>query len=362
MEEGQKVNIDLESPIDVKSSDMLVPINQPQFAHNRQKYQGHCLPNSLRFELDGWAAGSTVYNFDSDENEYYEGNWKIIRSKLNNNPAYLFQYYYKQPNGTYKYVGNICYNVLTAIAGQYGIDRKDLNVSGDILTGDYNGKHFIIAIRPDTYVDSNKNTYQYFDVTVDNNSATLIAGSSLTLNGLAFESVAQNNGIVVLKIKDATTSTGDISIMFKRPSSIITDEGYTLADYNNTVGTLHTFKKYNTMVQFDTNGNNLTVTSDLYPISNVTKTFINNTLTFSFIMNYSDRTRAILSFEKLYYAIDDITVNTASSGIKYTKLLNDQGTSINLQYSKTFSFTPSYNTFVIKTRDQWAQDDYNDAK
>ena len=63
MEGGQKVSINLESPLETSTSDMLVPINQPTFQHNWQKYQGKFLPNSLRFEKNGWAAGWNVFDF-----------------------------------------------------------------------------------------------------------------------------------------------------------------------------------------------------------------------------------------------------------------------------------------------------------
>ena len=71
MEGGIKQNIPLDSPIDVKSSDMLVPINQAKFLHNRQRFQGHTLPTSLRYEHDGYACGWDVWNFDVYEHEYW---------------------------------------------------------------------------------------------------------------------------------------------------------------------------------------------------------------------------------------------------------------------------------------------------
>lgn len=85
MEGGQKVKIDLESGIDVKSSDMLVPVDNPLFMHNRQKYQGHCLPSSLRFELDGWAAGDSVYNFEVDDPTFKGTNGYTLRRTRTDN-------------------------------------------------------------------------------------------------------------------------------------------------------------------------------------------------------------------------------------------------------------------------------------
>ena len=64
MEGGNKTPIDLEAGLDITSSDMLTPLSGVTFQHNWQKYQGRFLPNSLRFEKNGWAAGWNVYNFD----------------------------------------------------------------------------------------------------------------------------------------------------------------------------------------------------------------------------------------------------------------------------------------------------------
>lgn len=64
MEGGNRTPIDLEAGLDITSSDMLTPLSGVTFQHNWQKYQGRFLPNSLRFEKNGWAAGWNVYNFD----------------------------------------------------------------------------------------------------------------------------------------------------------------------------------------------------------------------------------------------------------------------------------------------------------
>ena len=76
MEGGQKTSINLEAGLNINTSDMLTPFSQQSFQHNWQKFQGKYLPNSLRFEKNGWAAGWNVYNFDYNtyrkpENGYY---------------------------------------------------------------------------------------------------------------------------------------------------------------------------------------------------------------------------------------------------------------------------------------------------
>lgn len=78
MEGGNKTPIDLEAGLNISTSDMLTPLTKQSFQHNWQKYQGKFLPNSLRFEKNGWAAGWNVYNFDyntyrSEQNGYYVG-------------------------------------------------------------------------------------------------------------------------------------------------------------------------------------------------------------------------------------------------------------------------------------------------
>ena len=88
MEDGQKVVIPLDSGLDVHSSDMLVPVNQPKFQHNRQKYQGRYLPTSLRYEHNGWAAGNDVYTFDVSYYTIKAGKYNIFKQKINENPSY----------------------------------------------------------------------------------------------------------------------------------------------------------------------------------------------------------------------------------------------------------------------------------
>ena len=101
MEGGQKIDINLESPLDTKSSDMLVNVQDIKFAHNRQKYQGHVLPTSLRYEHNGWAAGWYVYDFEvgggiifskSAVNNSHVPWLTATRTKLNNTPTYVFTF------------------------------------------------------------------------------------------------------------------------------------------------------------------------------------------------------------------------------------------------------------------------------
>lgn len=301
MENGQKVPISLESPIDVKSSDMLVPVNSPQFAHNRQKYQGHCLPNSLRFEADGWAAGNTVYNITADKGEYVTGNWKVKRSVLNNNPAYLFEYYYKNEQGLYDYVGNICFNTASSIQNQYNINRDDISMTADTLTGEFRGSTFSVQVLPETDT-SNSNTLQKFNVTVNGNMDVLIAGETIDIDTLRFQCEVQNNGICILKLSDLSTSTGNIDIRFKKASKVVNGD-YVVADYTGTDNNVHFYDKYDRHIVVNNTDVSVSPSKSVSDIS-----LIDNTLTFTFVYTYnSEMQLTILGVSQINYLYNCIT-------------------------------------------------------
>lgn len=83
MEGGSKSSLNLEAGLDITTSDMLIPIASPTFQHNWQKYQGKFLPNSLRFEKNGWAAGWNVYNFEYKVERVPQNGYYLSTGKLN---------------------------------------------------------------------------------------------------------------------------------------------------------------------------------------------------------------------------------------------------------------------------------------
>lgn len=135
MQNGQKVNIPLDSGLDVKSSDMLVPVNKPLFHHNRQKYQGRYLPSSVRFEHDGWAAGHDVYEFDVAEAQVQVDDITIIRKTLNDNPAYEVRLLDIDRN----ILGTLVYNAEGRIK-DYSVDS--CGIADGHVTGLFNNKPF----------------------------------------------------------------------------------------------------------------------------------------------------------------------------------------------------------------------------
>ena len=114
MEGEQKVDLPLDGELDIKSSDMLVPVSHAKFAHNRQRWQGHVLPSSLRYEHDGWAAGWDVYDIKYDAQSYTTEDkhgvvYKLRRYYYNDNKAYKVVVY----SADDKYIGSFIYNAVT---------------------------------------------------------------------------------------------------------------------------------------------------------------------------------------------------------------------------------------------------------
>ena len=94
MQGGNKVSLNLEAGLDVNTSDMLVPVNQNTWQHNWQKYQGKFLPNSLRFEKNGWAAGWNVYDFKYNNiRSMIEENLYASNMQLTDVPTYMVSLY-----------------------------------------------------------------------------------------------------------------------------------------------------------------------------------------------------------------------------------------------------------------------------
>lgn len=133
MEGGQKTSIDLEAGLNISTSDMLTPFAQQSFQHNWQKYQGKFLPNSLRFEKNGWAAGWNVYNFDynsyrSKQNGYYVG-----IGRFNNYVKTLNVYESKNSYNAIHTVYVVPDTVITV---------GDVSVNGNIIYGKIKDKDF----------------------------------------------------------------------------------------------------------------------------------------------------------------------------------------------------------------------------
>lgn len=175
MDGGQKIDINLESPLDTKSSDMLVSVNDVKFAHNWQKYQGHVLPTSLRYESNGWAAGWYVYDFKvgggvifSEESSLAAAPYLAVsRTKISNNPTYIMTYKiaYDDDTSDPSVIQNATqfrtwYNEFATIsARECKVASIDDNVMQPVMSFDYavDGVSYKRKIRYNYIVDSNGN-------------------------------------------------------------------------------------------------------------------------------------------------------------------------------------------------------------
>ena len=136
MEGGNKTPIDLEAGLNISTSDMLTPLTRQSFQHNWQKYQGKFLPNSLRFEKNGWAAGWNVYNFDYNTYRKPENGYYVSIGQFNN--------YVKTLN---IYESEDSYNALHTVyvVPDTVVTVGDLTVNGNSISGKVNGKDFTLT-------------------------------------------------------------------------------------------------------------------------------------------------------------------------------------------------------------------------
>ena len=139
MEGGNKTPIDLEAGLNISTSDMLTPLTRQSFQHNWQKYQGKFLPNSLRFEKNGWAAGWNVYNFD----------YNIYRKPENGYYVSIGQYnpYVKTLS---IYDSESSYNAIhtTYVVSDSVVTVGDLTVNGNNISGKVKDKNFTLTWDP----------------------------------------------------------------------------------------------------------------------------------------------------------------------------------------------------------------------
>lgn len=142
MEGGNKTPIDLEAGLNISTSDMLTPLAKQSFQHNWQKYQGKFLPNSLRFEKNGWAAGWNVYNFDYNIYRVAQNGYYVGAGQFN---AYVKTLNIYESENSYNAIHTV-YAVPDTI-----ITVGDVTVNGNVLSGKINGRNFQLRWDPVTH-------------------------------------------------------------------------------------------------------------------------------------------------------------------------------------------------------------------
>lgn len=142
MEGGQKTSINLEADLNINTSDMLTPLASQTFQHNWQKYQGKFLPNSLRFEKNGWAAGWNVYNFDYNVYRSEQHGYYVNLGQLNTYVKTLNIY---DSESSYNSIHTV-YVVPDTV-----ITVGDLTVNGNTFSGKVKDKDFQLTWDPVTH-------------------------------------------------------------------------------------------------------------------------------------------------------------------------------------------------------------------
>lgn len=228
MEDAQQFNINLESPLDVHHSDMLVSVEQPTFLHNRQKYQGKLMPSSLRYEHDGWAAGWDVYQFKFNSAtiptvpEGYTVRRYLISDAKN-------QYILAIVDPDNKEVAQIYYNASSLIFGSSGEmpEIKDIESFAEI-SGIFNNREYVLR------------------ATIDN----------VEVDGEGFSASIEtnNSGESVIVVTDELNSLRVDIPDFIAGTDIVNSEGSTIAVYSSYKDKIHTWtsEKYTITFNEDT--------------------------------------------------------------------------------------------------------------
>ena len=265
MEGGNKTPIDLEAGLNISTSDMLTPLTRQSFQHNWQKYQGKFLPNSLRFEKNGWAAGWNVYNFEyntyrSEQNGYYVG-----IGQYNN--------YVKALN---IYDSESSYNAIhtTYVVTDSVVVVGDLTVNGNIISGKIKDKDFQLTWNPVAH------TLSCVDPTIE---------ITQTIN---------NDYSVAFTITDLSSSFSyDFDILL---SGQLTGDAITGISYDGFDGTAHNWGQYS----YNTQTGILTTPGG----EHITPTVSGNEITFDYTQSIIDETiNVTYTLSKFYPRFSNIT-------------------------------------------------------
>lgn len=300
MEGGNVTPIDLEAGLDVKSSDMLVPFVRPTFQHNWQRYQGHCLPNSLRFEMNGWAAGWNVYNFDYENLRANKGNYWFGCNKLNNLPAYIVNAY--QSKDSTDVLGTIVFIPESRILNT---DNCTAELTDNHIIGKCNDKTFTI-------------TWNAL------NSSASIDNSNLSI-------VYEQNKDRSWKftIKD-NTSRVDISNNIYEPASLKCQDFLNEVSYDKFEDNTHYWGEY----EFD--GSQIIAP---YAIEDITPTIVDNTVKFSYDAFITETYSLNVTYDSFILGFNDCEL--VSTVDDQPQLLNDKGGTIQDFNKFTGSISPN---------------------
>lgn len=278
MEGGQKNNISLESGLDIKSSDMFIPAGRPLFQHNRQRYQGHCLPTSLRYEHDGWAAGEGVYTFKFNEGSVKTtpAGFTVIKYKYNDNPAYIFAF--EKTTGLQERVeyAKLWFNMESELLSFTDGTNVSISDSSSVskITGTFKDQQFTIIY------DSRTGSFD-----IDNTAFQLIA--AVNEDGKANMEVIDKESLVEFNLESLYS-----------PESIVNDSTYTVVQYTSFDGEEH---KWGDVAVYD--GNKIKLFG-----KEIVPSVTNGRLTFSFDLDVQADIELIYVTDTVIPVITDMSV------------------------------------------------------
>lgn len=357
MENSNKVNISLESSLDIKSSDMLVNVETPQFAHNRQRFQGHVLPSSLRYEHDGWAAGWDVYEFTFKEFAVFSPNkeaprFRMLRYKFNDNPGYILviqqfvtgieytEDNINNPDNWYDYT-TVHFNSLTILQSIFGDDYEfDDSCISTIDTGDtvklhgkFDGKVFDINIKCINKINSVKDIYNNTKYIGSNEYVSLSEDTSYDNYGnWSISHVILSSGATKIIIEDKDQLIKLFSDDITLPSDILCT-GHNSTSYAKYPYTIATFKSFIDNICNYSNGNDIFKLSGNKLYKNDSSTAIatlNNDDTFTFSDNAYMSLDTNLSVADELSAVENWKIDTPT----VDTIASDEGINTNNNVNK----------------------------
>lgn len=241
MEGEQTQVIDLSSNMDVHSNDMLVPVGQPKFQHNRQQFQGQYLPSSIRFEHDGWAAGDCVYDFKIKDNIISKEGYTFRVAKFKDPSYYIALTFDPEDN----YVGYFIFSC-TASAGIIPCHIENGNtVIEDILEEPYT---VVIDKANRTVNCNNPNVSAYFDFDKGKMSARYLPGSYTRDIKYSMPSDIKQEDLPVFTLTDVQNNV--FEYVMDSQNKIIYDQPQDRLSYNDRPLTFNLFEN-NTKIATD---------------------------------------------------------------------------------------------------------------
>ena len=265
MEGGNKTPIDLEAGLNISTSDMLTPLSRQSFQHNWQKYQGKFLPNSLRFEKNGWAAGWNVYNFDYNVYRKHENGYYVGIGQLNTYVKTLDIYESKDSYNAIHTVYVVPDTIVTV---------GDLTVNGNIISGKIKDRDFQLTWNQATH------TLSCADPT------------------FAITQVVNNDYSVSFTVRDLTSSFSyDFNLLLhsKLTGDAVADVSY--SGFNNNV---HSWGQY----KYNVNTGILTTPEGV----DITPTVAENEITFDYFQDIIDEAvNVTYTLSKFYPRFSNIT-------------------------------------------------------